>query len=61
MGRDVEAVKFLWERKHFKERSWKRKQKYSTVSISLDASYRLYFQYSQSTTVLFRLIRPHQV
>jgi len=22
----VEAVKFLWKRKHFKERSWKRKQ-----------------------------------
>jgi len=30
-GRDVEAeavkaVKFLWKRKHFKERSWKRKE-----------------------------------
>jgi len=23
-GRDVEAVKFLWKRKHFEERSWKR-------------------------------------
>jgi len=46
----VEAVKFLWKRKHFEERSWKRKQtrkrltlygagsgskKYSTASTSL--------------------------
>jgi len=46
----VELVKFLWKRKHFKERSWKRKQtrkrltlsgaesgskKYSTASTSL--------------------------
>jgi len=46
----VEAVKFLWKRKHLEERSWKRKQtrkrlnlygagrgskKYSTASTSL--------------------------
>jgi len=45
----VEAVKFLWKRKHFEERSWNRKQtrkrltsyeagqkqKYSTASTSL--------------------------
>jgi len=53
MGRDVEAeaveaVKVLWERKHFEERSWKQtpkrqtlsgagsgNKKYSTASISL--------------------------
>jgi len=46
----LEAVKFFWKRKHFKDRSWKRKQtqkrlilygagsgskKYSTASTSL--------------------------
>jgi len=45
----VEAVKFLWKRKHFEKKSWKRKQtrkrqlyteleaeaKYSTASTSL--------------------------
>jgi len=25
-NRDIEAVKVLWKRKHFEERSWKRKQ-----------------------------------
>jgi len=48
----VEAVKFLWKRKHFEKKSWKRMQtrkrltlygagsgskKYSTVSTSLNA------------------------
>jgi len=61
---EAEAVKFFWMRKHFEERSWKRKQtrkrltlygagsgskKYSTASASLWKRKRLNFFGSGST------------
>ena len=34
LSRDVEAVKFLWKRKHFDEKDWKRKRTRKRLALS---------------------------
>jgi len=60
----VEAVKFLWKRKHFEEKSWKRKQTRKRLTLYVAGSGSKKYSIASTSlieSISYEMMRPYPV